>query len=478
MAAFLNNCRFIPAAGATTDWAYASTVGGCQSPALAGAIDGRKYKFIAISTDLTQWEIAEGAYTAASGTFARTTVLYNSSGSGTSSGQSGAGTKISFTVAPNVAIVGVKEDLISIEEANTFTAAQMAQARANIGVQKKNYIINGGMQVSQENGSTAGSITAYYAVDQFALQFVNSTGVVTAAQVASATPGGSPNRFRVTVTTADAAVAASDLYGINQRIEGARIADLKAGTASAKQITIQFGVKGPAGTYCVALRNSGAARSYIAEYTIAGGETNTDVVKSVTLTMDTAGTWVTDNTTGIDLWFGLMCGSTFQTTAGIWTAGNFVGSANQFNLLGTNGNVFELFDVGLYEGAVAPAFQLPEFASELVLCQRYFEASGKGPAVPLCSAYAYNTTVVMGLYPFKAEKRVAPTFSAAGVASDYGVYRSGFYAAIDTLPTMDAASTSVAHIRHTHTTGPFTAGQGMQCYTMTAAAQYRFNARL
>lgn len=356
MAAFLNNCRFIPAAGATTDWVYASTVGGCQSPALAGAIDGRKYKFIAISTDLTQWEIAEGAYTAASGTFARTTVLYNSSGSGTASGQSGAGTKISFTVAPNVAIVGVKEDLISIEEANAFTAAQMAQARANIGVTKKNYIINGAMMISQENGTTAGSANGYYGADQFSLRFANSSGVATAAQVASLTPGGSPNRLRVTVTTADAAVGAGDLYGINHRIEGTRAADLKSGTASAKQIIISFGVRGPAGTYCIALRNSGTARSYIAEYTIASGEASTDVVKTVTLTMDTTGTWATDNSTGIDIWFGLMCGSTYQTTAGVWAAGNFVGSANQFNFMGTNGNIFELFDVGLYEGSAAPAF--------------------------------------------------------------------------------------------------------------------------
>ncbi|RTM11556.1 MAG: hypothetical protein EKK33_21265 [Bradyrhizobiaceae bacterium] len=134
MAAFLNNCRFISTAGGTTDWVYSSAVGGCQSPALAGAVDGRKYKFIAISSDLTQWEIAEGAYAAASGTFARTTVLCNSSGSGVAAGQSGAGSRINFIAVPNVAVVGIKEDLISIEEANAFTDAQKAQARQNIDV--------------------------------------------------------------------------------------------------------------------------------------------------------------------------------------------------------------------------------------------------------------------------------------------------------------------------------------------------------
>jgi hypothetical protein len=134
VAAFLDNCRFVPTAGATTDWTYSSAVGGCQSPSAAGAVNGTKYKFLAIGSDLTQWEIAEGTYNSGTGVFQRTTVLYNSSGTGTASGQSGAGTKINFTAIPQVAIIGIKEDLISIEEANSFTATQQARAMANLGL--------------------------------------------------------------------------------------------------------------------------------------------------------------------------------------------------------------------------------------------------------------------------------------------------------------------------------------------------------
>ncbi|WP_316196295.1 MULTISPECIES: hypothetical protein [unclassified Bradyrhizobium] len=132
MAALLDNCRFIPTAGGTGDFTYASQVGGCQSPAAAGALNGVRYKLRAESSDLTQWELFEGAYTASTGTFARTTVLYNSAGTGAASGQSGAGTKINFSTVPQVAVVGLSEDLISIETANGFTAAQQTQARANI----------------------------------------------------------------------------------------------------------------------------------------------------------------------------------------------------------------------------------------------------------------------------------------------------------------------------------------------------------
>lgn len=375
MAAFLNNCRFIPSAGGTSDWVYSSTVGGCQSPALAGAVDGRKYKFIAISGDLTQWEIAEGAYTLASGTFARTTVLSNSSGSGVSAGQSGAGTKISFISAPNVAIVGIKEDLISVEESNGFTAAQMAQARANIGVTRKNYLVNGGLQISQENGTTASTASGYYPADQWRTESSNA-GTLSAAQVASPTPGGSPYRVRMTVVTADAAVASTDYCLIAQRIEGNRVADLRFGNAAAKAITVQFGVKAPAGTYCVAIRNGTPNRIIAGEYTIVGGEANVDVVKTVSFSGDTAGTWAFDHTAGMEVIFVLMAGSSFVQSPNSWSAAaSAFATSSQFNLMATAGNVFELFDVGMHEGGSAPAFQLPDFNDELDRCQRYWEKS-------------------------------------------------------------------------------------------------------
>lgn len=135
MAAFLDLCRFLATAGGTTDWTYSSTVTPYISPSTAGAVNGRIYKVRAESADLTQWEVSEGAYSSAgAGSFARTTVLYNSSGTGTL--QSGAGTKINFTVAPQVWVVASKRDLLSIEEANSFTTTQKQQAQSNIGVRK------------------------------------------------------------------------------------------------------------------------------------------------------------------------------------------------------------------------------------------------------------------------------------------------------------------------------------------------------
>src|SRR5262249_21740491 len=164
-------------------WTYASAVGGCQSPNAANAVNGTVYKFLAVSNDLTQWEIAEGAYSSSgAGTFTRTTVLYNSGGTGTKTpGQSGAGTKINFSTAPQVAVIGVKEDLISVEEANAFTLLQKSRARANLDVLKRNYLFNPAMTVAQWGASPI--TTSGYIIDQWQLAVSLSGGAVSAAQV-------------------------------------------------------------------------------------------------------------------------------------------------------------------------------------------------------------------------------------------------------------------------------------------------------
>ena len=310
------------------------------------------------------------------------------------------------------AATGLAAKAVRYDAAQTLTSAQKAQARSNIDMLKKNYIINGAMQVSQENGTTAATANGYYPVDQFMAQF-SDAGFRNFHQSANPTPGGSPYRIRTTVSTADASVAALDFYRITHTIEGLRITDLKSGSATAKTVTLQFGVKAPAGTYCVSFNNAGDTRSYVAEYIIAAGEANTDVVKSVTLTLDTTGTWATDNTLGIRVSWALMVGSTFQTAAGAWAAGNFMGSPNQFNFMGTAGNVFELFDVSLTEGTVAPPFQVPDYASELALCQRYFETIYFGSLNQILHSGVLTGAISYSKWSFKVRKRATPT-SAGG----------------------------------------------------------------
>lgn len=396
MASLADNCIFVPTAGGTGSWTVSAAVQGYQTPAQTGqVVDGKTYRYRAESADKSQWE--EGNTTSASSAtvFARTVVS-----------SSNANAAVNFTVAPNVALTITRADILQFDDAMSLTATQKAQARANIDVLKKNYIINGAMMVSQENGTTAGTTTSYYPVDQFFVSFVNG-GTCSVAQVASVTAAGSPNRIRFTVTAADAAVASTDTASIRQYIEGSRIADLLQGTSSAKSFTLQFGVKAPAGTYCVAFWNSATNRYYIAEYTIAAGEANTDVVKRVVVPGDITGTWANGNTLGMPVFWALMAGTNYQGTAGAWTAfstGNPIATSNQFNFMGTLSNVFELFDVGLYEGSAAPSFQVPDFQAELIRCKRYWQKS-------------YNYETAVGAITYLGGPSMWQTGLSAGAAN-------------------------------------------------------------
>lgn len=101
MAKFLDVARFTPTAGGTTDWTVSAAVTGYQTPVAAGAVDGINYRYRAESSDLSQWEIGYGASSSTGTVFARTTVLYNSSGTTS---------KINFSSAPTVGIVPLSID--------------------------------------------------------------------------------------------------------------------------------------------------------------------------------------------------------------------------------------------------------------------------------------------------------------------------------------------------------------------------------
>jgi hypothetical protein len=298
----------------------------------------------------------------------------------------------------------------------TLTPNQQAQARANIDVTKKNYILNGAMMVSQEYPATAVGGSGNYPVDQFQW-FHSNAATQISQQIGSQTPGGSVNRLRLTISAADASVAAGDYLQLRHLIEGYRMAGLKCGTAAAKTVTLQFGCKGPAGTYCVAFLNSGGNRYYVAEYTITAGETNTDVVKTITLTLDTVGTgWDTSTGVGLDIRFVFMAGATYQTaTLNTWftPGGAMLASANQFNFAGSTSNIFELFDVSLTEGSVAPPFVVPDYAEELALCQRYWQIIETATAFYAPAAGATHTYS----FPFvNMRSTPAATLASAGTS--------------------------------------------------------------
>lgn len=295
-----------------------------------------------------------------------------------------------------------------------LSPVQVKTARA------KNLLINPSMNVSQDNGLVAGSTTGYWPADQWQTSFVGP--VQSIGLVASLTPNNSPYRIRKTVTTLKASLAAGDYSIINQTIEGVRLAGLAFGNAAAVQLVLRFGFKGPAGTYSFSLRNGpSTTRSYVKNFTITAAQANTDTVQVFAIPGDITGTWASDATAGLSLSITDAAGTTTQGAEG-WQAGNFVGTAANSNMVATNGNVVELFDVGLYadpdKTGVPPPYEVRTYDEELAACQRYFQM------FPRANISGYGSTgnfdgpstalpVAMRVTPTVGQ----PTFSYVNMAS-------------------------------------------------------------
>ena len=284
-----------------------------------------------------------------------------------------------------------------------------------VTAETRNRVVNPNFAISQENGNTAGTAGGYYAADQWQTFYTTSAGTFTSQRVQSVTPNGSKDRLRITITVADASLAAGEFLQIVQYIEGSRVADFRYGGSSARQSILRFGLKAPAGTYAVAIRNSASNRSYVALFTVSAA--NTDTEYSLVIPGDTSGTWLTDTGIGMSLSITLACGSTYQGTTG-WQAGNFLGTSAVTNGMATGGNVFELYDVGLYlddSTGIAPDWEAPDEARELAACKRYWQKYLQLTAVN------YNSTGLNSHYSYilSVAMRIVPSISFSNV-TNYG----------------------------------------------------------
>jgi hypothetical protein len=155
------------------------------------------------------------------------------------------------------------------------------------------------------------------------------------------------------------------------RIEGFNIADLGWGAASAKTVTASFWVRSSlTGTFGGSIRNNGATRSYPFAYSVSAADTWE--YKTVTITGDTSGTWLTDNGVGLSLTFSLGAGPDRSGTPGAWISDNNISVSGEVSLVGTLDATWQVTGVQLEAGTVATPFEHRSFGQELALCQRYF----------------------------------------------------------------------------------------------------------
>ena len=289
----------------------------------------------------------------------------------------------------------------------------------------KNRIINGAMVIDQRNaGASVTPTNGQFTLDRWKARLSQTSKY--SVQQSSTAPTGFTNSLLATSLSAYT-VGAGELFVLEQVIEGFNIADLNWGTANAETVTLSFWVRSSlTGTFGGSLSNSARDRSYPFSYTI--NSANTLEQKTLTISGDTSGTWLTNSGKGIEVCFSLGAGSTYSNTAGAWAAGDYRSATGATSVVGTNGATFYITGVQLEKGATATPFENRLYGAELALCQRYYETNGTSG-----NGYYYsvrNDGISRGVLQFIVPKRASPTVTlsvAGGTYSLAGVLSAGVY---------------------------------------------------
>jgi hypothetical protein len=208
------------------------------------------------------------------------------------------------------------------------------------------------------------------------------------------------------------------------------------------------------------------ASNYSYPFTFTINSANTFEYKTITITGATAGTWLTNNSIGLRVWFSLGTGSTYLGTSGSWAATGYYGATGQTNLIATTGATFYITGVQLEVGTVATSFDYRSYGTELGLCQRYFfRMQNDGSSTNFYSLSAEGATAGAGNGgSFPVTLRAIPTVTlGAGV-------RVYFPSSSVQTPTINSnrCGTTTAALSVTWTGTAATLGQAGSLYNNVA----------
>lgn len=305
----------------------------------------------------------------------------------------------------------------TVNDASGGSNAVLYGVAAPVGsMGNRNRIINGDMRIDQRNAGASvtvpnTNVTATWSVDRWRMLSTQASKFAVQQNAGSVTPPSGFINYMGATSASAYSVLTGDVFGFYQPIEGFNTADLGWGAAGAQTITLSFWVRSSlTGTFGGAIRNSAGNRSYPFSYTISAA--NTWELETITIPGDTSGTWLTTNSAGIVLVFGLGAGATYNGTAGAWAAGDFYSATGATSVVGTNGATFYITGVQLEAGSVASPFERRDYGRELMMCQRYYQS--------LQSSFAAYSTSGIGFgsnLGFPIQMRAAPTMALVSSVS-------------------------------------------------------------
>jgi hypothetical protein len=324
--------------------------------------------------------------------------------------------------------------------------------------------INGSMEVSQENGISQVTVSAgtlaKYIVDGWSI--AKSGPSVIAAYAVPGAMTGFGSALQLNPTTAQPTIG-SDFVRFATDIEGYRTLRAAWGTAAAMPITVGFWMRASlAGTYRAIITNfDGSTPAPWMSFSNPGGLVWT--WSTITFPAQTTGTWKTDNTAGMRLFFE-------------------VASSSVPNTVGALGQVATITGVIVLPGTQAPtAAQSPlimrPFDQELMTCQRYFQkivvVSG---SVGLGQAVSPTRALIECPFP-GGEMRSIPTMSVPA-GSSFDLWASNAVALnLTTFPTLNSGDVRSCMIDCTVASG-LVAGNATRMVGRGVAAAVLFDARL
>ena len=293
---------------------------------------------------------------------------------------------------------------------NALPAISGASLTGIDGGDKRNFIINGNMSQHPDGDTTDFNGSEY--VCALWQAWANQDGQINASQDSSVVPTvaqsdvSSAYSLKLDVTTADASIAAGHYYGLRYHITGSDFALLHQ-----QQVTLAFWVYATkTGTYCCSFQNSASDRSYPVEYTVSSS--NTWEYKTITLTLDSSGTWLdTEADKGMTIFWMLSVGSTFHGTNASWQAGTKYGTSSQVNAVDSTSNFFYLSQVGLYLGSSAPTFTSPPISTVKGQIEYYVEVRDHSDGDYMFSGQARSSSEARGRLKFNTRKRTVPTLT-------------------------------------------------------------------
>jgi len=271
--------------------------------------------------------------------------------------------------------------------------------------------INGSCEIAQETVAAVGN--GKYIVDGWAHYYAGT--MTTLAQYAAAGPVANTNSVTVMVSAAQSVMGTSDYVMLRQKIEGYRTIRLAWGTANAQPLSFGFWVMANrAGSYSGAIRNAANNRSYPFPFTV--NTAATWEFKTVTIPGDTTGTWMTDNTTGLEICFAVAAGTGMAGPANAWGATNMIAVSGTINGIATTSDQFWITGLVMLPGIELPSagrapLIMRPVDQELQACKRYYE---RNESASSCSIWVGYSTSGSGVYMrqrYQAKKRATPSMT-------------------------------------------------------------------